>query len=123
MPTTPVISQRGRGCPRKNRQKPVYSDFPVNWTLEEQECWFKAKMMERWRYNKLSSTDEEQYRQRKNTRTTKYYYDKKNKANPNGSNSSYSAGHNTGRDDLEGIKVFDDVSDKLARSQEQSRIR
>ena len=37
--------------------------------------------------------------------------------------SSSSAGCNTSGDDLEGIKVLDDVSDKLARSQEQSRIR
>ena len=79
----PILSSdRGRGHPRKDRQKPMYSDFPVNETLEEQEHWFKAKMMEIWRYNKLNSVNEEQYRQRENTRTTKSCYDKK-KANPN----------------------------------------
>ena len=59
IPPTPVICQRGRGHPRKDKQKPVYSDCPVDGTLEEQECWFKVKMMEKWRYNKLNSVDEE----------------------------------------------------------------
>ena len=45
--------KRGRGCPYKECGPVTYSDFPVNWYLNEQEHWFKAKTTERWQNAKL----------------------------------------------------------------------
>ena len=58
---TPVQT-KSCGHPRKPLERMDYSDFPINGTHEEQECWFKAKTTHNWRYNILNCSEESSYR-------------------------------------------------------------
>ena len=72
----PKEQKRGRGRPCKECVGVTYSDFSVNGSVKEQECWFKAKTTERWQYAKLSGPEGEEYRVAEKARSLEYYYNK-----------------------------------------------
>ena len=58
------MTPQGCGWPCKVHTKPIYSDFPVSTTQEDQERWFKMKTTQRWMFNKLTSDYVEEYREK-----------------------------------------------------------
>ena len=67
---TPVIRKRGR--PRKVPQPPSYDDHPVNASSEEIKKWQKRKNSEKWRYEKLTSVEASDYREKEKERVSRY---------------------------------------------------
>ena len=70
-------STRGRGRPRKTIKEPTLDDYPQDGTESEKERWFRAKTTERWRYQKLSSEDAEEFRKKENERVKAAYRKRK----------------------------------------------
>ena len=67
---TPVIHKRGR--PRKVPQPPSYDDRPVNASSEEIKKWQKRKNSEKWQYEKLTSVEASDYREKEKERVSRY---------------------------------------------------
>ena len=67
---TPVIRKRGR--PRKVPQPPSYDDHPVNASSEEMKKWQKCKNSEKWWYEKLTSVEANDYREKEKERVSRY---------------------------------------------------
>ena len=49
-----------------------YDDFPHDGSAEEKKKWQKRKNTEKWRYEKLMSSEAAEYRENENRRVTKY---------------------------------------------------
>ena len=86
-----------------------YSDFPVNGSQEEQERWFKAKVMERWHFAKLSGPEGEEYREAERARSLDYYYSK----HGGREQTQTQSGNDTG---VKGVQYFDEPDDKKAKA-------
>ena len=99
-------SKHGRGRPRKEKTGVDYSDFPVNGSQEEQERWFKAKVMERWHFAKLSGPEGEEYRE---TESLDYYYSK----HGGREQTQTQSGNDTG---VKGVQYLDEPYDKKAKA-------
>ena len=67
---TPVIHKRGR--PQKVPQPPSYDDCPVNASSEEMKKWQKCKNSEKWRYEKLTIVEANDYREKEKERVSRY---------------------------------------------------
>ena len=65
-----TVSNR-RGRPRKIPLPPTYDDFPHDGCTEEKK-WQKRKNTEKWRYEKLMSSEAAEYRENEKRRVTKY---------------------------------------------------
>ena len=62
MDSTVVMHKRGRPC--KLLQLPSYDDKPVNASPAELKIWKQKKNTEKWHYEKLTSSDAVEYRER-----------------------------------------------------------
>ena len=67
---TLVIHKRGR--PRKLPQPPSYDDRPVNASSEKMKIWLKCKNSEKWQYEKLTSVEANDYREKEKERVSRY---------------------------------------------------
>ena len=63
---------RKRGKARKVPQPPSYDDHPVNASAEEMIKWQKRKNSEKWRYEKLTSGEASEYREKEKERVSRY---------------------------------------------------
>ena len=118
---------RGRGRPHKILTKPDFSDFPVGGSYDEQECWFKAKKTNMWRYNILTSYQEAAYHAHENQHTSKYYHNKRG-AGSDGQGCTQRATSTVSRpnlenDNLDGIELLDVDNTNHTQAQELSRQR
>ena len=93
-----------------------YSDFPVNGSQEEQERWFKAKVMERWHFAKLSGPEGEEYKEAERARSLDYYYSK----HGGREQTQTQSGNDTG---VKGVQYLDEPDDKKCQSQAKSQQR
>ena len=118
---TPV-QNKSCGHPRKALQRTDYSDFPINGTPEEQECQFKAKTTQNWRYNILNSSEESAYRAQECEHTKNYYHERWAKnSSRSASAGAISSQGSTDKDGLEGIEYLDVENDDVCtKEQEQS---